>query len=63
MKCRLKVILAEKGLKSKWLAEKAGIQNATLSRIINGKTIPTLDVAFRIAEALGMSIHDIWERE
>jgi putative transcriptional regulator len=63
IKCRLKIIMAELGIKQKWLAEKAEISHAQLSALANNKNLPTLPVAFRIAKALGMRIEDIWYEE
>ncbi|GIM46816.1 hypothetical protein DNHGIG_23650 [Collibacillus ludicampi] len=61
MKCRLKEILEERGIKQKWLCERTGVGVSHMSRIIGGKMIPTLEVAFKIAAALGLTVHDIWE--
>lgn len=63
MKCKLKEILDERGMKQKFLAEKAGVTPGTMSMIVRGKTMPTLDVAFRIAEALELYIEDIWTKK
>jgi putative transcriptional regulator len=61
--CRLKVILAERNLKQKELSEMTGIGKSHMSQIVNGQIIPTLDVAFKIAAVLGLTVHDIWEPE
>jgi putative transcriptional regulator len=63
MKCRLKEILDEKGIKHVWLANEVGIYKATLSKIVNGKSTPSLEIALKIAKALHISIHEIWELE
>ncbi|PEL12647.1 helix-turn-helix transcriptional regulator [Bacillus sp. AFS017336] len=60
MKTRLKVILAEKGLKQSFIAEKAEIRLSTMSLISNGKSTPTLEVALKIAKALNLKVEDIW---
>ncbi|WP_144561448.1 helix-turn-helix transcriptional regulator [Bacillus mycoides] len=60
MKCRLKVILAERMMKQSDLAKITGITDQTLSMIARGKSEPTLRVALRIAKALNLSVEDIW---
>ena len=57
---RLKEILDDKGIKQKWLAEKAGIKENTLSGIINNKTVTNVDIAIKIARVLGMQVEDIF---
>lgn len=63
MRCRLKQILEERGIKQKWLSEKTGISESHLSRIVTGRITPTLEVAYRIAAALGLTVYDIWEMD
>jgi len=60
LECRLKEILDSRGMKQTFLAKKVGISNGTLSLIVRGKSVPTLPVALRIAEELGMKVEDIW---
>lgn len=62
-KCRLKVIFAERGIKQNWLAERIGISRATLSLLMNNKSLPTLSVAYRIAEELDLNVMEIWVKE
>jgi putative transcriptional regulator len=62
MKCNLRKILNVRGIKQSWLADKVGIGEAHMSRIKNG-LLPRLDLAYRIAEALGLTVYDIWEIE
>lgn len=59
-KCRLRVILAEKEMTHEELRSKVGVGRSTISQIINNKTLPRFDVAYRIAEALDMKIEEIW---
>ncbi|MGG3874861.1 helix-turn-helix transcriptional regulator [Brevibacillus laterosporus] len=61
MNCRLKLILVERKIKQREFAKQIGIGEAHFSRIVTGTIIPTLDIAFRIAEALGLKVEDIWE--
>lgn len=60
MKCRLKEILDDRGIKYGYIAEKANISKATMSLILNNKTVPTLPVAMRISREIQLKIEDIW---
>lgn len=59
IKSHLASIIEERGLKQKWLSEKAKVHVTTLSKIARG-TVPTLEVAFRIAVALDLRVDEIW---
>ncbi|AAP26189.1 MULTISPECIES: helix-turn-helix transcriptional regulator [Bacillus] len=63
MKCKLKVILAERMIKQSDIAKIVGITDQTLSLIARGKSEPTLRVAMRIAKTLDLSVEDIWIEE
>ena len=58
---RLNLILWEKknNLKGKEVAEKLGISETTYSLIKNGKTMPSLELAYRFQEVFG--IDDVLE--
>jgi len=45
------------------LAEKAGISRQTIIAIEAGKYSPSLELAFRIAQAFGVSIGEVFECE
>jgi putative transcriptional regulator len=61
VKNRLKEILDDRGIKQKWLAEKANVKENTLSGIINNKTVTSVDIAIRIAKVLEMPVEDIFQ--
>jgi putative transcriptional regulator len=63
MKCKLKEIMKEQGRTQNWLSENVGVNKATISLIINEKSIPTLPVALRIAKTLGKNVEEIWYEE
>ncbi|TXR75145.1 helix-turn-helix transcriptional regulator [Bacillus sp. BF9-10] len=63
MKCKLKVILAERMIKQSDIAKIVGITDQTLSLIARGKSEPTLRVAMRIAKTLDLSVEEIWIEE
>jgi len=60
VKNRLKEILDERGTKNVWLADKANVNNSTLGNIIKNRHNPSIEVAIKIARALGMKVEDIW---
>lgn len=59
-KNRLKEIIASRGIKQAWLAERAGMSNQGVSELVNERRAPSLDTARRIARALDLSTEDIW---
>ena len=54
MKVRIKEIMSEKGITSVELAEKIGVSKATISNLINNKTMPSIETLGKIATALGV---------
>lgn len=60
IRCRLKEIIKERGLKQNFLASKCGISVSALSSLVTEKTLPTLEVAYRIAAALDLNVMEIW---
>jgi putative transcriptional regulator len=63
MESKLKEIMKEQGRTQNWLSDKVGVNKATISLIINKKSVPTLSVALRIAKALERQVEDIWFEE
>ncbi|WP_096225785.1 helix-turn-helix transcriptional regulator [Geobacillus sp. FJAT-46040] len=59
-KCRLKVILAEEGIKHGEFAKRININPGTLSAIVNNKQLPSFEVTYAICLELNRSIHEIW---
>ena len=60
---RIKVVLVEKNLSSKWLAEQLGKNEATISRWCTNDVQPTLKTLVSIAELLGVQITDLINNE
>jgi putative transcriptional regulator len=61
LKCNLKDILDQRGMKQTFLANKMEVSKQTMNGWIKGKSAPNLDTAFKLADELGCSITDIWE--
>jgi len=57
---KIREILKARGLKQEDLQKMTGIDQSTLSKIINGKKEITLTTAKKISSALGYSIEYIW---
>lgn len=64
LKSRLKVILAERDMSQITLISLMSepVALSTMSKIVNG-TIPKLETAFDISNALCVKIEDIWQIE
>jgi transcriptional regulator with XRE-family HTH domain len=56
---RIKVVLVEKSLSSKWLAEQLGKNEATISRWCTNDVQPSLSTLFEIAEVLKVSPREL----
>lgn len=50
------------GLSQVEFSERCGFYQTYLSRVENGKANPTLNAMEVIANALGLTIYDLWER-
>lgn len=56
---RLKVVLVEKKKTGKWLAEKLGKNEATVSRWCTNESQPSLETLFSIAKKLGVDAREL----
>lgn len=57
----IKVLMARKGLKQKYVAEKAGFNEAEFSKLLNGKRGINAAVIPAIATAIGCTPNDIFD--
>lgn len=57
----LSAICAEHG-KIQEIADAAGLSRVFVSRIVHGHSVPTIDVAARIAEAAGFQLSDLLKK-
>ena len=55
----LKELLKSKGLKQKWLADKIGVSEVTVSNWCAGKSIPKKENVIRISELLDVPVKSI----
>jgi DNA-binding Xre family transcriptional regulator len=56
---RLKVVLAEKGLSNKWLAEQLGITQATVSKWVTNTSQPNLDMLIKLSKILEVDLKEL----
>ena len=55
---RIKVILAERNLQNKWLAEQLGRDQATVSKWVTNSAQPNLDTLVKIAQVLEVDMNE-----
>ena len=60
---RIRVVLAERDLNNKWLADKLGKDQATISKRITNTTQPSLQVLLDIAAVLGVPVQELIRQE
>lgn len=58
---QLRVILAEKELTNRWLAEELGVCQMTVSRWTTNKTQPPVSQLIEIAKLLDVTLEDLME--
>lgn len=56
---RLKVILAERDITNKWLAEQLNVTEITVSRWVSNKRQPPLEQLYTIAQVHGASTKEL----
>ena len=56
---RIKVVLAEKNLQNKWLAEQIGRDQATVSKWVTNTAQPNLETLIKIAQVLRVEIGEL----
>lgn len=56
---RLKIILAENKRTGKWLAERLGKNEATVSRWCTNEAQPSIETLFKIAKILNVNVRDL----
>lgn len=62
LKSKLKLILVERKITQIEFSEKTGISRSNINLIANEKQDPSLENGMRIADALNLTVYDIWER-
>jgi putative transcriptional regulator len=63
MNNRIRVLRAERRWSQAELAERVGVSRNSINSIENGKFDPSLPLAFRIADAFGLTVEQVFLRE
>lgn len=63
MNNRIRVLRAEKKWSQAELAERVSVSRNSINSIENGKFDPSLPLAYRIADAFGLTIEEVFPRE
>lgn len=56
---RIRIVLAELNIKNKWLADKLGKNQATVSQWCNNARQPSVETLFDIANALDINVRTL----
>jgi len=56
---RLRSAMESKNISQRELAEKVGTGHSGINRILQGKQVPTLDLADRLADAVGVALSEL----
>ncbi|MDV6038812.1 helix-turn-helix transcriptional regulator [Bacillus sp. SM-B1] len=60
LKCKLRVIFAEREIRQKEFSKLIGISQTTMSSLVNNMTIPSFLTAYKIAKELELHMEEIW---
>lgn len=60
---RIGILLRASKYKREYIQNKLGVSANTLSNWCTGKTYPTMDKAYILAELLGVKVDDLYERK
>lgn len=63
MKNRIRVLRAERRWSQAELAERVDVSRNSINSIENGKFDPSLPLAFRIADAFGLTVEEVFSRD
>lgn len=58
---RIRVVLAEQDKTNKWMAERLGVSETTVSRWVRNAQQPSIEVFIDIANLLKVDIRDLFE--
>ena len=63
MKNRIRVLRAEREWSQAELATRVGVSRNSVNSIENGKFDPSLPLAFRIADAFGLTVEEVFVKD
>ncbi len=56
---RIKIVLEQKGIKQKWLAEKLGKSFNMVNSYVQNRTQPSLETLYKIASILDVEVNEL----
>lgn len=59
--CHLKTILENRGMSQAFLARKMGVSTQTMNAWVADRAVPSMKLAYKVAEFLECEVTDIWE--
>ena len=62
LKSRIGALLKVSKYRREYIQKELGISTNTMTNWVTGRTYPTIDRAFRLAELLECDIHDLYEK-
>ena len=63
MKNRIRVLRAERGWSQAELADRVDVSRNSINAVENGKFDPSLPLAFRIADAFGLIVEEVFLKD
>jgi putative transcriptional regulator len=60
LKSRVKLLRAERGWTQEYVSKLVGVSRYAINALENERHDPSLDLAFRIASAFGVSVEDVF---
>ncbi|MDC3412505.1 helix-turn-helix domain-containing protein [Terrihalobacillus insolitus] len=63
MICHINEWIEKRGYKKKWVADQLGVSNEVLSRWVNGRSMPSVEKLFKLAEILNCKVDDLYETD
>ncbi len=57
---KIKQVLEIRGLKQKWLADKMGVTEVTISNWVNNRTYPSIETLISISKILKIELKDLF---
>ena len=63
MKNRIRVLRAEREWSQAELADRTGVSRQAINAVETGKHVPSLTLAFEIADVFGLTVEEVFQKE
>jgi putative transcriptional regulator len=60
LKSRVKLLRAERGWTQEYVSKRVGVSRYAINALENERHDPSLDLAFRLASAFGLTVEDVF---